>query len=293
MNKLATEIDYINLRSICKEKLEGLEHWLRRLIDGELSSSYGDYFSYQDDFGNRILPTKLSEVLIQRKKSEPGRYPRLVDAMLLSDVIDIVCKPNLWKLHFQEPLKEAFPDGQAEARTFLNRLSAPRNNLAHANTISIRQAEQVICYSNDIIDSLKSYYRSKGMNNEYNIPIILKFSDSHGSTLTREQFSDTGSTQLITFQNDPKFYLRPGDCLSIEVEADPSFPPETYTISWASAQDLSIRSEGYRFTLNITEKHVHHSFGIQCSLKTTNNWHRLDFGNDDLLIVYYKVLPPI
>ena len=83
--------------------------------------------------------------------------------MLLEDAIYIICKPELLKDHFRVPLAIAFPDGREEARTFLNRILAPRNNLAHANAISTRQSEQVVCYSNDVIDSLKQHYRAIGM----------------------------------------------------------------------------------------------------------------------------------
>ena len=34
------------IRNQCREKLESLEHWLRRLIDETLSVKYGDYFSH-------------------------------------------------------------------------------------------------------------------------------------------------------------------------------------------------------------------------------------------------------
>jgi hypothetical protein len=65
--------------------------------------------------------------------------------------------------HFGIALKHAFPHGREEARTFLVRIMETRNSLAHVNAISSRTAEQVICYSNDIIDSLKHHYRDLGM----------------------------------------------------------------------------------------------------------------------------------
>lgn len=293
MNQTTTELKYSDLRSICKEKLEGLEHWLRRLINEILSKEYGDYFNYIDTSNNRLIPNRLTQKAIEKKSAEPGRYPRLIDTLLLSDTIDIICKPELWKRHFQAPFSQAFPDGLSEAKTFLNRLLAPRNNLAHANAISVRQAEQIICYSNDIIDSIKLYYRDIGMSNDYNVPLILKLSDSFGNTLTREQFHNSGSAQLAQFHREPKFNLRPGDILSLEVEADPSFPSDSYKIYWSTTQGTPINTEGSRLEIHIQDGHVNQSFTIQCSIKTNNSWHRLEFGKDDLILIYYKVLPPI
>jgi len=171
------------VRSQCKEKLESLEHWLRRLIDDTLTPVYGDYFSFTDQVGNRLIKNSLVQQVAARRVHEPARYPRNIDAVLLDDAVDIVCKPDLFQKHFRQALSKAFPDGREEARTFLGRLLAPRNNLAHANAISARQAEQIICYSNDVIDSLKDYYRTLGMHEIYNVPTILKVTDSFGHAL--------------------------------------------------------------------------------------------------------------
>ena len=91
---------------------------------------------------------------------EPERFSRIIDAAILDDCINIICNPNLFRRHFREAFKTAFPvgDSRDETRIFLKRLIKPRNLLYHANPISVRQAEQVICYSHDIIESLKKYY---------------------------------------------------------------------------------------------------------------------------------------
>lgn len=160
------------IRSVCKERIEVLEHWLRRLIDDLLSQTYGNYLGHEDAQGNRLIRKRLAEQIEERRRKESNRYPRIVDAILLDDAIDIVCNPQLFKTHFRQPLSLAFPNGENEARTFLTRLLAPRNHLSHANAISVRQAEQVICYTNDVIDSLKSYYGNINMQSQYNVPLI-------------------------------------------------------------------------------------------------------------------------
>jgi hypothetical protein len=283
------------LRSICKERIEALEHWLRRLIDDLLAPAYGDYFTHVDAKGNRLIRASLSQQVESRRASEPARNPRRIDAVLLEDAVDIVCKPDLFRKHFAKPLSGAFPDGREEARTFLCRLLVPRNNLAHANAISIRQGEQIVCYANDVIDSLKIYYCELGMKQDYNVPLILKVTDSFGQVLTRSQFDPCYDGGIMkAFFDQLQYLLRPGDTLFLEVEVDPSFSPDTYTLTWASVKGLgSPTPTGPRVVIPITNKHVGQQFGVECRLTSTNEWHRMHMGADDLLMLFYKVLPPV
>ncbi len=258
------------LRNLCREKLESLEHWLRRLIDQKLSAKYSDYFSYTDSAGNRIIKKGIVEELEMRVKGEPGRYSRKIDAVLLSDAVDIICKEQLYKCFFECALKAAFPNGGEEARTFMGRRLEPRNRLAHANPISLRQAEQVICYSNDIIDSIKGYYAEAGMQQEYNVPLILKVIDSFGNVFYRNQMHEDGNGGIFKIlRDDSRYFLRPGDILTVEVEVDPAFALNDYTISWSSSADLSlVISNSPKLTMNITPRHVAYSFSISCSIKS-------------------------
>ncbi|HEX4950262.1 MAG TPA: hypothetical protein VFZ34_26595, partial [Blastocatellia bacterium] len=84
----------LETRSICKEKIESLEHWLRRLIEDVLRPVYGDYFVYKDASGNRLINSKLSQTVEERRAKEPLRYPRKIDAVLLEDAVNIICKPD-------------------------------------------------------------------------------------------------------------------------------------------------------------------------------------------------------
>src|SRR5450756_2124003 len=86
------------IRNLCKEKIESLEHWLRRLIDEKLSASHGDYFSYIDGAGNRLIKKGIVDELEERLKKDPTRYSRKIDAVLLSDAIDIICNPQLYSI---------------------------------------------------------------------------------------------------------------------------------------------------------------------------------------------------
>lgn len=283
------------IRSVCKDKIESLEHWLRRLIDDTLNPVYGDYFSYADAQGNRLIRNSLAQQVATRRAAEPHRYPRNIDAVLLEDAVDIVCKPDLFQKHFQAALGGAFPDGREEASTFLNRLLTPRNNLAHANAISSRQAEQIICYSNDVIDSLKSYYRARGMQEAYDAPLILRVSDSFGNAFTRSQFQpchDGGI--MLMFCDTPHMHLRPGDTLTLEIEVDPAYDASTYNVQWFSSRPWSDDTVvGTKVVIPVTNKQVSQQFDVQCRVTTTRDWHRMQMGADDFLLTYYKVLPPI
>ena len=282
------------IRNICKEKLESLEHWLRRMIDDILGSAYGDYFSYKDAAGASLIKSSFITALQKRKENEPGRYPRLIDAVLLDDAVDIITNPELYRKHFGEVLKEAFPDGREEARTFLTRLITARNPLAHANPISIRKAEQVICYSGDVIDSIKSYYTSKNMDSEYNVPLILKVTDSFGNVFHRTQLHTVHDGGIgYNFSTEATHYLRVGDTLTLEIEVDPSFDDADYSIKWGSGKGLSAdRIDSKKIVIQITEQQVAQSFHIQCWITSNKSWHRMEAGCDDFLMLQYKVLPP-
>lgn len=281
------------IRNLCKEKIESLEHWLRRLIDEKLSASHGDYFSYIDGAGNRLIKKRIVGALEEQLRQDPTRYSRKIDAVLLSDAIDIICSSQLYSI-FAPGLRFAFPEGRDEARTFMYRLLDPRNRLYHSNPISLHQAEQVVCYSTEIIESLKQHYGAIGMQSEYNVPTILKFSDSFGNRCFRNQMSPgaTGGV-IMNLSKQPTSVLWRGDVLTVEIEVDPAFDPTDYTISWTClVNPVESISNGPKATINITTKHVDEHMMIQCKISSYNEWHRMGVGGDDSLSVFYKVRPP-
>ena len=278
------------VRNICREKIESLEYWLRRLIEITLSKEYGNYLAHTDEHGNRLISGAIIKSLEKRVSENPDRYPRMADAMLLDEAISIVCNPNLYK-HFRESLLEAFPAGAEQARNVMGRLVEPRNRLSHANSISVRDAERILCYSNDIIDSLKTYYRKSGMSQDYNVPLILKVTDSLGNVYHREKMR----TQMGGVRAGPQVQeLRPGDILSVEIEVDPSYSPDTYTINWSSTYKIvGATTNEKKIQVHLNNTHVGEQFNLQCRIKTDKEWHRLGTGTDDLLVMSYKVLPPV
>lgn len=133
------------------------------------------------------------------------------------------------------------------------------------------------------------------MQQEFNVPLILRVTDSFGQVFMRSQFRPCHDGGIMkTFLDQPQYFLRPGDTLVLELEVDSSFDADTYALTWASAKGLgSPPPTGSRVVLPIVNKHVGQQFDIQCRLTTKNEWHRMHMGADDFLMLYYKVLPPV
>lgn len=96
-----------------------------------------------------------------------------------------MCRDDLYNTHFKAA-PEPFYSGIHEVRKVLERLIPIRNKLSHGNTISIREAEQCICYTGDFIDAYKQHYVTVGRERDYNVPVFLRIRDSLGHDIIRE-----------------------------------------------------------------------------------------------------------
>lgn len=279
-------------RSMCKKEIENLENWLRHLVHESLSKEYGNnYLEYKDKYNNYLIKTEIRQRIKGLIDKEPERFPRCIDAFFLTDLIYIICKKGLYNKFFKNPFLKAFPDGLNEARTFLTRLVDPRNALYHANSISNRQAEQVICYCRDIIDSLKEYYFKMGKEREFNVPRIIKLTDSFGNTTHLNEIESHSGPWF--FSEDSKYYLRPGDRLGIEVEIDPSFDTSSYTIEWnINSKIIKKYTNNTKISFEIEVKHIGVYFSVACFIISNKIWHKHSIC-DDHIDLLYKVLPPL
>jgi len=279
-------------RSICKKEIENLENWLRRLAHESLSQEYGNnYLEYKDKNNDNLIKTEIRQRVKDLINKEPKRFPRCIDAFFLPDLIYIICKKGLYNKFFKDPFLKAFPEGSNEARTFLRRLESPRNSLSHANAISDRHAEQVICYCHDIIESLKEYYFKMDTEREYNVPRIIKVTDSLGNTIHLNEIENLRLAWNL--DQDHNNFLRPGDKLGIEVEIDPSFDPSLYTIIWKiKHKTVNEYNNDTKISLEIEMKHVGKYFCVSCFIISNKIWHK--YSNwDDSIEINYKVLPPL
>lgn len=282
-------------RAHCRRELEALEHWLRRLVHETLSAEHGDeYLEAVYGDGRRLIKKEVAHDIAQRRAKEPLRYHRPVDAAHLDDLVTILCNPENWRRHFGAVLLRTFPQGHEEARTFLNRLVDVRHKLSHANPISVHEAARVICYTWDVREALKVYYRERNLEKEYNAPTIIRVTDSLGNVAYDSDIrrNRTGAG-VCRFSSGPSGSVRPGERLSIEVEVDPSFDRSDYTIrwSWPVAPGVSYKDSD-RFVLDIEQTHIRPEFSIYCQVISDKSWHRLG-SYDDSVAIIYKVLPPI
>jgi hypothetical protein len=283
-----------DLRDACRARLEMLELWLRGLIHEKFEEIYSnDILNAKNAAGDFVLKKALRAHIEEHLRDRPGRYKRAVDAALLDDLITIICKPDTYKSCFASALAVAFPLGNEEARSFLNRLLVPRNLLSHANPISIRQAEQVICYSNDIVYSLRDFYAMIGKADTYNAPRILRMWDSFGH-IEHAQAAHAALSHKFDYSDDPASYLRPGDTLTIEIEVDPSFSLEGLIVKWSPIihGDDQQGERLLKFVLPIVNRHVGRELQIDIKILSHQDWHRHQLW-DDLWRVIYRVLPPM
>lgn len=268
------------MRSLVRHQIETLERWLRRLIDDALRARYGGALS--------ALPIKqdIKTKAADRRTGEPLRYPREVDALLFDDLVAILCHPQLYG-HFQDALRDAFPDGVAEARTFLSRIVDPRNPLAHANDITSHQALRAMCYATDVIGSLKAHYARNNMAQTYNGPSFYRVWDGIGNSA---QIDRTNHAEA-RFNATP---LRPGDVLEIEVQVDESLAEHPFEIEWIVCNvRVAERGSGHKFVLPIRPVHVNQDgLTIRCQIVSTREWQRHG-AYEAMFHVFYPVLPPV
>ena len=304
----SNQTDFEEIRMLSKKQIELMEHWARRLIDELLKSDYGsDYINARKPNGEYLVKSSLRARIEQRKQSDPGRFPRSIDAILLEDVGYFFSKEEFCEAHFKQVM-EPFYSGPEEVRRVVGRLISVRNKLYHDNHISIREAEQVLCYTNDIIETIKEYYAEQGRERDLNVPTFLCVSDSQGNRVFRREASyswtvlNVPKVQLPFFGRDGHQEAistshRSGESYEVELEVDTSFPSDTYTVLWAL--ELGGRpilsNTGTRIVIDFTDEMVSFEPEIHAKLVTNAGWHRFaNIGCDDeVSISLSKVLPPI
>lgn len=301
------QIPFEDIRAVSKKQIELFEHWSRRLIDDFFRNNYGDdYLNASMKSGNPLVKAEIKKGIQERRKSDPNRYQRDIDAILLDDIQYFLIRPDLYKLFFQGVL-EPFYSGKEEIRSILERLKNIRNKLSHDNPISIREAEQAVCYTNDFIDVYKEYYKRIGAERDFNVPVVISLSDSQGNITYRK---DTNSPWEVhnTRDEDITYYKsifpeaittnhRSGEEYIVDLEVDSSFPKDSYLISWKVIANYHeyFSGEGSIITVVFNNELVSRYPSIEIKLTTKKTWHR--FANrecDDYVEIHLnKVLPPI
>ena len=221
----------------------------------------------------------------------------------MEDLEYFICRDDLYTSYFKG-IFEPFYSGREEIRSVLQRLTTVRNRIAHVNAISVHEAEQALCYSNDIVECCKKYYASIGKEREYNVPVFTRIKDSLGTDFPRfhleyypwEEYFNGGIRYDGGTGNRPCVTFHSGEYYKIWVEVDGSFDENTYMVSWKyECGEHKVEGQGNCVEIVFTDDMVSRPLKIQFSLKTINSWHRMAMRDcDDMLKISYKpILPPI
>lgn len=276
------------LRTECRNSIESFEIWARRLIHQRMTEQFGiNYIEYQNN-GTPLFNKTIRTHVRQMIDKEPSRFSRPVDTLSLEDIIFILCNRNWYKDLFKEALDYNYPQGCDEANEYLSRLIPIRNALAHANPISIHQVEQAICYSHDFIEGLKAYYRAKGVERMWNVPRIIRYSDSLGN-------SDDNPTDNRGIYSG-KSIITPfhcGDRYSINIEVDPSFEKSSYKIIWTNQnEEIKEFNNSEVFSITFRPQDTAENHFIYCRIISNQDWHK--YGQYDCEVTWhFTVLPPM
>ncbi len=276
------------LRSYCRRSIESLEMWARRLIHEKLTEKYGvEYVNHKLSEDNFLIKSEVRDHINWMLSSESNRFHRAVDTLFFEHIIYFLCNPQFYRDMFGEALKYAYPNGYNETRFFLNRITPIRNALSHSNPISIRQAEQAICYSNDFIDGLKSYYKEKGAEQMWNVPRIIRVSDSLGNVYDNPTDSHFGESIFQPLQT-----IHYGDTYSVNIDIDSSFQESEYDIIWQNQHHEIIEFKNNKhFVITFSEADISQSHMITCIIKSHKPWHKYQHY-DNKISLMFPVYPP-
>lgn len=275
------------LRSFCRKNLENLEIWTRQLIHEQMCGEYGsDYFDCKNADGNSMIKTSIVKAVKERNQKEPKRFQRLIDALFFEDIIYFLCNRNWYDKLFKEIFSSHFPLGSEQLRHILNVLLPIRNSLSHANPISVRQAEMVICYAHDIIDCIKEHYKKMNKEQVWNVPHVFRISDSKG--VVYENISNENNVNVC--QTNHSFSV--GDTYSLTIDVDPSFASEEYDIEWIwKNKKMPEWMNKRKITLTFSTTDIGMSNYLTLTITSHKEWHKFS-GHDHRVMFPIRVLPP-
>lgn len=278
------------LRQICRTHIESLEKWARAMLHHALTGQFGpDYIHAKNPDGNYTFKKALVEKSDSMMAAEPGRFPTHLDTFYLDELIYLLTRNDVYSL-LQSAIGNFYPEGVNELRTFLTRLVPIRNKLSHTNPFSLREAEQVVCYSNDFTDAAKHYFLEKNMAKEFNTPNILKITDSLGNEYTpKEVLQAIHVTLKDPSTGEPKVFFK-NDTFSVSLTMDPSFQSSDYEIKWRAKKGVEILDNGKRINVVIGDELIGENSLLSCQIVSHNSWHRFN-GHDQQLIISFKALP--
>ena len=291
------------LRSLCRRQIETMEHWSRRLITDTFTEAYGkEYWNETLNDGQPLVKSETRSRVNRRLDSDSNRYPRWIDAVLLDDIKYFFCRDELYKDHFK-PIFEPFYSGASELRSVLSRLVEIRNKLSHSNAISIHEAEQALCYTNDIITCFKSHYVRIGKGRRYNVPFFTHIKDSLGNEFIREDPEHIWEiTHKPSSERFEKIELRSGDTYKLWAEIDGAYAEDSYSTRWTLVcGNRKEHGHGCDVEITLNNSDVSNPLQVYFYLTTNNSWHKhaitfdrsLDYDDQIEWTANGIILPPI
>lgn len=269
---------------LARRYVDSAESWLRRIIDYRLSTTSGTSYITAGNWKRNLI-----EHVVGKKALYPGKFPREIDATTFEQAIGILCHPDVWNSHFKEVFKTAYPLGAEEARQFLEALKDIRNDVSHGRSCSARQLEKTICYSNDFIDDVKAFFKGQSMQKVYNVPMIVRYSDSLGNDSDLSSLTTDIAYRVLDWRPGSGD-LHPGQHFSAEIEVDPNFPESEYSVTWTFGS--STNGTGRIARVVLLPKHANELTGITFTVVSNKEWHRRG-SKDDEITCMYRVLPPL
>ena len=278
-----------DLRSLCRQSIESLEMWVRRLIHEKLTEKYGaNYVNHKTSEENYLIKREVRDHIQSMLQNNQGRFHRDVDTLFFEHIIYFLCNPDFYRDLFDKALKYAYPNGCNEARTFLTRITPIRNALSHSNPISIRQAEQAICYSHDFVEGLKQYYKEKGEEQMWNVPCIIRVTDSFGNVYNNSTDSNIQDSIFRPTQD-----VHYGDTYSVTVDIDSSFLETEYDIIWKNQNhEVAEFKNSKHFVVTFGDTDVSESHTINCIIRSHKPWHKYQY-HDCRITLMFPVYPPL
>lgn len=292
-------LEEIEIRDMCRHHIDSFEQWSRRIIDEKFTNDYGkNYVNAEVKPGQPLIKGDIKSMIAGRMQDNPRRFPRWIDAIIMENIEYFFCRDDLYAKYYKA-IFEPFFSGKEEVRFVLQRLTKIRNKLSHGNTISIHEAEQSICYTNDFIECFKLYYEEEGKSRDYNVPVFTRIKDSLGNDSIREHMEYYPwkiYSNRKSYHGEPQVSLRSGESYKIWVEVDSSYDENTYDVTWRFECGKRVeKGKGNVVEVFFDDKDVSYPFYIYFYLKTHNSWHRrARFDNDDEIEISFGcILPPI
>lgn len=127
---------------------------------------------------------------------------------------------------------------------------------------------------------------------QFNVPQIIRVSDSIGRSVSREDLCHA-SNGIIWIDPDYEYNFRPKDRYRVQIEIDPSFTEDEYIINWNVNNEIMGDFNNKNFCeICLENRHVSQNLSIQCDIISKKDWHRFSYF-DDSLSVMIPVFPPV